>query len=174
MSAVAASREPAPSIEMASPYFVREAASIQAVVAEAEAPQETGMHRVYLDGLVKELVASMKTMTAVDRTETTVQLRYPPIFQGVSLVVTEFQSAKKEFNLTFYNLTNPEARFLIETVHNQEGLRLSLAEKGYNLQMITIEPKLEATVATVELEQADSRRDDGRSSSNDDHPRQQS
>ena len=109
--------------------------------------------------LVDQLVKALSQLTQTDRTETTLTLKYPPIFEGVSITITEFKTAQKEFNVTFFNLTDPTARLLIETKQNQESLRNALIEKGYTLQMITIEPKLDISTATSNTAQ-DSKRQD--------------
>lgn len=132
-----------------SPYSVRPVSQVNMRLASVDQTEKTTATKKLLLQLADELAASMKVMQAQDRTETSITLKHPPIFSGVSLIVTEFQSAKKDFNLTFFNLTNPEARALIEMKQNQEALRMALNDRGYNLQMITIEPKMEVKVSQL-------------------------
>ncbi|MDB6081552.1 MAG: hypothetical protein JWO53_824 [Chlamydiia bacterium] len=152
----------------ASPYYMTPAMSLKEIMAETSTPQEVRSPLPStLVKLIDELVSQLKVMTKSDRTETSITLQNPPLLRGVSLVITEFQSAQKEFNLTFHNLTNVDARLLIESKQNQEGLALALAEKGYTLQMVTIEPKLhiEAVVSSEMSEPAhhqDRQNDDGK------------
>ncbi len=131
-----------------SPYSIRPVSQVNVRSAPIDQTEKTTATKKLLMQLVDELATSLKVMAAQDRHETSITLKHPPIFSGVSLIVTEFQSAKKDFNLTFFNLTNPEARALIEMKQNQEALRMALNDKGYNLQMITIEPKMEIKVAS--------------------------
>lgn len=102
--------------------------------------------------LVEQLVKVLNQLVKTDRTETTIVLKHPPLFDGVTMVITEFKAAKKQFNISFFNLDNPTARQLIEAKQNQEHLREALIEKGYTLQMITIETKrdLGSTTTTTD------------------------
>lgn len=124
---------------------------------QTEHPSRSEQTRKVMLQLVEQLATAMKITTRVDRTETTVTLKNIPLFEGVTLTLTEFPSAKGQFNLTFFNLTNPEARALIEMKANQETLRMGLVERGYALQMVTIEPKLNLDVAFVSSETADTK-----------------
>ena len=120
--------------------------------------------------LVDQLVKALSQLTQTDRTETTLTLKYPPIFEGVSITITEFKTAQKEFNVTFFNLTNPTARLLIETKQNQESLRNALIEKGYTLQMITIEPKLDISTSTSTTSDSKRQGQQGRREEQGGHP----
>lgn len=93
---------------------------------------------IHLQALVKECVSAIQTLVSKGQTTSVVTLKYPPLFEGSTLTVTEFATAKKEFNITFADLS-PDARRLIEVTANQEQLRQNLVEKGYALHMITIE-----------------------------------
>ena len=98
--------------------------------------------RVAMVELVDKLVSSLVIMSRVDRTDTQITLQHPPLFAGATVVITEFASSKQQFNLTFYNLS-PDARALIANVQNQDNLRSTLIERGYTLQMVTLEAKSE-------------------------------
>ena len=92
--------------------------------------------------LIDQMVSAMNQVVQTGRTDTTITLQHPPIFQGASIVLTQYESSPKEFNVAFLNLTNPDARLLVEMKQNQENLRTALIERGYTVHMITIEPKL--------------------------------
>lgn len=120
--------------------------------AHIEQKEEAPMRsKVLLQELVKELASAMKVVSTKQKTETEVTLRHPPLFKGTTIIVTEQHSAKKQLNITFVNLTNPTARALIENPSNEHFLRTALLERGYTLQMVTIEPKLEIRVSAGEL-----------------------
>lgn len=109
--------------------------------------------------VIEQMTAILETQKLQDRTNITITLKQPPIFEGATLIITEFKQAQKEFNLTFVNLNSPEARALIELKQNQDLLRNSLVERGYNLQKVTVEQKIEGLVASQETEKSRGERD---------------
>lgn len=100
--------------------------------------------------LIEQMVKALQIYEKSDVVETRVTLQHPPLFEGVSFVIREEQTAQRQFTLTFENLTNPDARLLIEQPHSEALLRAALLEKGYVLQMVTIEPKLEFAITEVQ------------------------
>lgn len=106
----------------------------ESTLEEAKAARES------LIELFKQAVDALTTMVSKTQTNTVVTIKHPPIFDGASLVVTEFSSAKKEYNITFGNLS-PEARRLLETMGSEQQLRQTLIDKGYTLHMMTIESR---------------------------------
>ncbi len=95
-----------------------------------------------LKALIDQMTKAVTTITSPDQTTTTISLKYPPIFNGASLQITEYDSAQKQFNITFTDLS-PDARRLIESQQNQSNLRQNLIEKGYTIQMITVETPIQ-------------------------------
>lgn len=144
-----------------SPYYV--VSSVKEVVGETQAPEAPPETKKVHTQLVRELVSHISTLSNSDKTVTTVLLQNPPLFKGVSLEIVEFQTAPKQFNLTFHNLTNPEARALVEMQQNQEALRMALLDlnRDYAIQMITIEPKFDVELVAV-LDKTESSRGDKR------------
>jgi len=114
-------------------------------VAEPAPLVPTQAARVIAVDLAEQLIRKLTTVTTGDRVETKIELRHPPIFEGVIMVVTEYKTATKEFNLAFYNLHNPDARALVESRANQQHLKADLIAKGYTLHNLVIEPKVETT-----------------------------
>lgn len=102
--------------------------------------------REALKALVEAIAKSITEEIHPDKTEIKIELKLP-IFEGATLEITEYKTAQKEFNITFHNLTNPVARTLIET--NEQSLRTQLIERGYTLQMVSIEPKTLVTTTTT-------------------------
>lgn len=142
-----------------SPYYV--VSNVKEVVGETQAPEAPQETKKVNPQLVRELVSQISTLSNSDKTVTTVLLQNPPLFKGVSLEIVEFQTAPKQFNLTFHNLTNPEARALVEMQQNQEALRMALFDRGYAIQTITIEPKFDVELVAV-LDKTESSRGDKR------------
>jgi hypothetical protein len=132
-------------------------ANIEATTKAADAStlSET---RAVTASLAEQMIEKLVQIEKGDRLETTLTLKYPPLFENVQIRIDQYHSAQKEFNITFINLTNPDARALIEMKPNQEALHKALAEQGYVLHMITIEPKVELAQPST-FEQTRSSRD---------------
>lgn len=91
-----------------------------------------------LQQLINQIAEHISTMTTKHLETLTVDIKYPPLFAGAQLTVTQYKQARGEFNLSFANLT-PEARLLIESSAQQQRLNDALTEKGYKIHIITIE-----------------------------------
>ena len=111
---------------------------------------ETSASREALIELFKQAVDSLTTMISKAETTTVVTIKYPPIFEGASLTLTEYSSAHKEYNIAFGNLS-PDARRLLEATGTEERLRQALVDKGYTLHIMTVESRpLEVTQTRTE------------------------
>ena len=95
--------------------------------------------------IINSLVSTVTETITGDRTDTTITLKNPPMFEGAQLTVTEYGSAKGEFNISFQNLNN-EARNLIDM--NEKSLKTSLEQKGYAVHIVTTENKIEQSIAS--------------------------
>ena len=119
--------------------------------------EETKAAREALFELFKQAVDALTTMVSKTQTISVVTIKYPPIFEGASLVVTEYSLAKKEYNITFGNLS-PDARRLLETMGSEQQLRQTLIDKGYTLHMMTIESRpFKVTPAGIETTSPENR-----------------
>jgi hypothetical protein len=116
-------------------------------IAKPELVEDAKKARVAMVELVKQVSETIATLASKAVTTISIELKYPPLFAGATLSVTEFATAKNEFNITFSNLS-PDARLLIEAQSNQVKLREGLIEKGYALHMITIESPLKVETPT--------------------------
>lgn len=83
-----------------------------------------------LDQVTKGLTQIQKT----DRTEFRMELKVPG-FENATLTITEFNSARGEFNLLFAGLSEQAMR-LLEQGKLQQMLKQNLIERGYTLQMV--------------------------------------
>ena len=135
-----------------------------AYVAPDVSSQAARQAREATIALVEKLVSNLVVLTQTGRTDMQITLQHPPVFSGATLVITEFTSAKNEFNLSFYGLS-PEARSLVAGVQQQETLRTSLIERGYTLHMITIESKDAPQIITVQEEEMDTSHEEHQDSS---------
>lgn len=122
-----------------------------------EPPKVQGTIIGQLKEIVDKLVDKLYTMETSGKTDTVLVLKQPPIFAGAQIVVTEFKTAAKEFNLSFENL-RPDAKQLID--NNLQGLRTALADKGYTqaVHIITTTTYIEHTVPGQQLAQSDRER----------------
>lgn len=97
---------------------------------KVERPAET----TPLHELITQLIDKMQTLVDSGKNETTVTLKQPPQFDGVRIVITNYDTAQNQFNIKFENLTQ-SAQLLISQQHNREVLQSNLEKKGYNVQL---------------------------------------
>lgn len=114
-------------------------------------PEQVSSARETLLALAKAMVEKIELIKEPGKTETTLTLNHPPLFSGVQIKITELDTSQKQFNLTFSNFTNPDARALIDLASNQDKLRETLIAKGYTLQLITVEQKIPGLKSTMEF-----------------------
>lgn len=107
-----------------------------------------------LQEVVDQIVSKLYTLSSEGKTDTLIQLKHPPLFEGSSVVIRSFDSAKGEFNITFENLTQA-AKQMLDMQENQNSLRLALEQKGYTVHILTA-TTLSETTQIVESQ------DDGR------------
>jgi len=98
-----------------------------------------------MEELMNKLADEISVLTVSGKTETTIELKNTPLFNGAKVTLTEFDSAKKEFNIKFENLST-RAHEIISMQSNRETLKSALEQRGYNVHIIT---------ANTEIEQAE-------------------
>lgn len=97
--------------------------------------QPSSVPQVDMVQRIKEIVdqiskADLYSIKDGGKTETVVVLRdVDKMFQGAKVVVSSFDTAKKEFNISFENLTQ-QAKNLLDLPENRESLLQALAQKG--------------------------------------------
>lgn len=97
-----------------------------------------------LQEVVDQIVSKLYTLSSKGKTDTLIKLQHPPLFAGSSVVITSFDSAKGEFNITFENLTQA-AKQMMDMQENQNSLKFALEQKGYVVHMITATTLAETT-----------------------------
>lgn len=95
-----------------------------------------------IQDLINQMVKKIQEMTYEGKTETSITLKQPPMFSGANLIVTGYESAQGEFNISFENL-RPEAKALIDLAANRDTLHQALIDKGYTVHMITATTTIE-------------------------------
>lgn len=101
--------------------------------------------------LISQMVKAAQSMEAEGKTDTTITLKYPPLFEGARLVVTSFDSARGELNISFENLT-AAAQQIVSTQQNKDSLMLALEQKGYHVHMVTASTIDEQRLFTTNVE----------------------
>ncbi len=116
----------------------------QPVQAAAPTPQVAPVSnaRETLLKLAQSMVDQIQLVKSSGQTDTTFTLKQPPMFEGVTVKITEFDSSQKQFNVAFGDVNNPTARALIEQQDNQVRLQQALLDRGYTVQMVTVDHKI--------------------------------
>ncbi|MEX1012473.1 MAG: hypothetical protein WD595_04465 [Waddliaceae bacterium] len=99
-----------------------------------------------LQEIVDQIVSKIYTLTLKGQTDTTIELRHPPLLEGSNVVISSFKSAKGEFNIRFENLST-SAKQMLDSPLNQDGLKAALEQKGYVVHMITTTTQNESAEA---------------------------
>lgn len=89
-----------------------------------------------LQSVVEQIAKEMALVQRSDRSETLLTLKHPPMFAGAEVNITEFKTARGEFNIRFSNLST-EAKALIDNQANLNALRAGLEGKGFALHIVT-------------------------------------
>lgn len=103
------------------------------ITVAATAPEGTKTISADMQELIDHLANSIHTVQLKGQTDTVINIKNSPLFEGATVVVSAFETAKNEFNVSFENLTQA-AKQVIDM--NQNALRLALEEKGVVLHMI--------------------------------------
>lgn len=100
--------------------------------------------------IINQLVEKVTELKDNGRTDTTVTLKQPPLFAGTNIVVTAYDSARGQFNISFENLTQ-KAKELLDMRVNQDALLLSLEKKGYAVHILTATTIIENRPTTIDV-----------------------
>lgn len=105
-----------------------------------------------VEELVNKIVKEVSLMTTDGRTETTIQIKNSSLFSGAQVTITEFDSAKKQYNIKFENLTQ-RAHEIVSMQQNREALKSALEQKGYNIHIITATTEIEKVEPSFKSDQ---------------------
>lgn len=103
---------------------------------KAENMNEQRLTRSTVKDIVEQIVANMQTVQTEGKTDTIITLRYPPILEGATVTLTAFEGVKREFNLSFANLTDNAKRFLDRKI-TEDSLIESLARQDIIINTLT-------------------------------------
>lgn len=113
------------------------------------AAEKPALPSINIQDIIDQLVEKVVQMETNDRTETIITLKRPPVLAGADLIVTGFDSAKGEFNITFQKLTQA-AKTLLDMRVNQQSLLLALEQKGYAVHIVTTTTLAEINLPTAQ------------------------
>jgi len=133
--------------------------ALNASAAKTEVP----FPKTDLQALVDQLAKELSVMKTDGKTETTIELKNPPILDGARIVVTSFDSAKGDLNIKFENLTQA-AQQILDQQQNRADLLSNLERKGYNVHILTTttydEPRIVIADAAPSRDRERERRED--------------
>ncbi|CUI15972.1 Conserved hypothetical protein [Candidatus Protochlamydia naegleriophila] len=109
---------------------------------KAENMNEPRLTRSTVKDIIEQIVANMQTVQTEGKTDTIITLRYPPILEGATVTLTAFEGTKREFNLSFANLTDDAKRFLDRKI-TEDSLVESLARHDIIINTLTTKTTLE-------------------------------
>lgn len=89
----------------------------------------------YIQEVINQMVDKLRTLEVEGKTETVVTIKNSSLFEGSQVILTGFNHATKEFNISFQNLS-PAAKQLLDLQPNQNDLKMALAEKGFTVHII--------------------------------------
>lgn len=116
-------------------------AALHGVSAEV-APMRSAKSTHPMEELAARLIDEINIVKQNGRTDTTIHLKNAGIFTDAQVTLTEFDTAKNEFNIRFENLSR-QAHEILSMHTNRESLRVALEQKGYNVHIITANTQIE-------------------------------
>jgi hypothetical protein len=127
-----------PDISYVNPLAVEQATTVppSPMIAATAPVTKPAPINTALQELVAQLVKQMYTVDKHGQTDTVITLKYPPLFQDAKIIVTSFDSAKGEFNISFENLTQA-AQLLLDKEENRQSLLSALEKRGYNVHILS-------------------------------------
>lgn len=112
--------------------------SIQATAFHAEKAQEAQetARSATVTELANQIIERIQVMRKEDQTSTMITLRHPPILEGATITLTTSDHAKREFNISFANLS-PDAKLFLDRKLNEDSLTQTLERKGLVVHMVS-------------------------------------
>jgi hypothetical protein len=143
---------------------------VAAPVSETKIERPTPITTAEMTLLVEQLVKKMYTVTQKGQTDTVMTLDHLPLFKDARVVVSSFETARGQFNITFENLSQAAQR-LLDLEENRRVLLNSLEAKGYNVQIFTTTTQIEQRLNVDETLAQQGKQDDRENQQQGDNPR---
>lgn len=123
--------------------------AIQGIGANTEkttAPKEAARSHTIRD-LTAQIIDKIQVMRKENQTSTIITLRNPPILAGATITLTAADSAKREFNISFANLSN-QAKVFLDQKLKEDPLTDALERKGITVHTLTTTTEKEKIIPT--------------------------
>ena len=114
--------------------------------------------RSTIKDIAAEIVDSIQVMRKDDLTSTVITLRNPPILAGATITLTTSDSAKREFSISFANLS-AEGKVLLDNKLRSDSLTETLERKGIIVNSLTTTTQPEKIITTDAGQAAQDQRD---------------
>ncbi len=124
-----------------------QAAELQTDAGKAQLQESQASRASTIREIAAQIVESIQIMRKDDLTTTLVTLRHPPILEGATISLTTSDHAKREFNISFANLS-PQAKLFIDRKLNEDSLTATLERKGIIVHMLTTTTQPETLIKT--------------------------
>ncbi len=99
--------------------------------------------------IIDKIVDKVQEQSTNGITETTISLKNHSLFEGASVVITAYDTARGQYNITFQNLTT-QAKYILDMQANQDSLKHALEVKGYAVHILIATTEIEKPIATAE------------------------
>jgi hypothetical protein len=97
--------------------------------------------------LAARIIEKIQTMRSEGKTDTIVTLRNPPMLEGSTMTLTALDGAKREFNISFTNLSDAGKMFLDRKL-TEDNLTQILDRKGIVVHTLTTTTLVEIPIST--------------------------
>lgn len=137
----------------------QQAAAVERVIDST--PQKPLSPTLSAAQIVEQITHHMEVQQfkAQGLTNTTVTLNYPNMFKDAQVIVTSFDTARNQFNITFQNL-GAQAKALLDQQATQDSLKHALEVKGYMVHIITATTNIDQPIITDARDQYSGGRED--------------
>ena len=122
--------------------------------------------------LAAQIVDRIQVMRKGDLTSTIITLRHPPVMAGSTITLTASDTAKREFNISFANLS-PDAKAFLDRKLKEDSLTETLERKGIIVNNLTTTTEPEKIIS-ADAGQASRDRQDQQQDQQQQQKRQQS
>ncbi len=136
-------------ISIAQSQKVTVSEQIQPIAQTTEPKPTGGPDYKTIQQIVDQIVDKIYLVKEDGRSDTTIVLKNPPLFEGVKITLSSYESAAGQYNITFENLTQM-AKDVLDFQANRDALRLALDNKGVVVQMFTTTTATDTVTANWE------------------------
>jgi hypothetical protein len=151
-------KSPSPyELARAQPDFSGINPALSGSIASGEIDTTAPIQKSSLHEIAAQIIEKLHYMESTGKTDTVVTLKYPPAFEGSTLTLTSFHSARGEFNVMFSDLS-PHAKMMLDSQGMQDSLRQALIDKGYTLHIFIATTEKEVNITSEQAEAFDRQR----------------